>query len=138
MRLMALGFLIFAGLAAPVAAAGLYYDCDLRKTSSGKGWVAQKVAIIVTKDGRVLVSDGHVLRIHGEPIAAKSAKDTPAALVVRWSLRGMKDKGNQRPPAVNYRAKITKKSGAIAISARPSDAPQNFNERGTCKTRAAK
>ena len=126
---------LVAALPTAALAAGFVYDCDLTDRRGSLGWVKPKTAIIMKSNGQVLVSDELILRYKGQPIPARVSRNTGRVLVVRWSLQGLVDIDKQRMPTMDYSARIDKKTGRIAVHGNPSDSPQKFVGRGSCKTR---
>lgn len=125
-----------AALLSPLSALAqpLMYDCDINKRDPRVDWVPAKLAVIFDGQGKVSVVDHIILTFFQKPMAA-SVVERNGKLRVRWEVKNAKDNLNQRVPNFSYTAVITKSTGAVKVSANPTNTPQNWTGRGTCSVR---
>lgn len=120
-------------LASQGAAAQGGYICKMTKNNA-RGYVPNQVQFLITENGVVQVKDALIMRYLKAPVAAKATKRGDS-LRLRWKIAGVKDVSNQRIPTLRYEARLDTVSGAVRITARPSDAPQTWAASGTCTRR---
>lgn len=135
--LLRLSFLLFLFLPIPaLAAQGVLYDCDMTNLKRGKGWISEKIAIVVRDNGTATVSDSLVLAVYSAPVAAESVRQTANRLTVRWTIRSYTNGSNQRTPYFDFEATI-RKNGKISVYARPDLYHNQFSGTGTCTKRTS-
>lgn len=128
------GFVVLGvcSMAMPVQANGVLYDCDITQKRQGVGWISEKIAIVVTQSGQVVVSDGIILRFNRQPMQARVGRNTDRKLVIRWTLKDVVNANNQTTPAFEYSATLSKATNKIAVYASPEGYPNRFSGKGTC------
>lgn len=118
-----------------VQAKGVLYDCDITQKRQGVGWISDKIAIVVTQGGQVVVSDGIILRFNQQPVQARIGRNTDRKLVIRWTLKNVVNANNQTTPAFEYSATLRKATNEISVYANPDGYPNRFSGKGTCALR---
>lgn len=116
----------------PVQAKGVLYACDITQKRQGVGWISDKLAIVVTQGGQVVVSDAVILRYNQQPMQVRVGRNTDRKLVIRWTLRNIVNAENQTTPAFEYSATLRKSTKEIAVYASPDGYPSRFSGKGTC------
>jgi len=119
----------------PAQAKGVLYVCDITEKREGVGWIPNKMAIVVTQEGRVVVSDGIILRFNRRPMQVRVSRDTDQKMVLRWTLKDAMKSRNWKRPAFDYSATLTKSNNSIAVYARPENSPNRFRGKGSCVPR---
>lgn len=127
--------LLFASAATAGSAQSVLYECDMTQLTRSKGWISEKIAIVLHDNGKASVSDYMVLRVNAAPIAAESVRNTSRKLVVKWVIRDYTNGNNQTTPFFDYEATI-RKNGKISVYASPDGFPDRFSATGTCTTRS--
>lgn len=135
--LMALGVALvpLAGQAAPVL-----YECDVTPSSrqtlrpGTSGWVSDKLMVVIDNNGKGQVIDNVIYNFYKKPIEASlSARNNK--IIASWRLKNAKDSDQLNVPAFNYSAVITKDTGEVRVTARPSGSSQSWSGKGVCKLR---
>lgn len=132
-------YLIFAAclnFASQAQAVGFLYDCTITDKGSGVEWVSEKLAFVVPGDGEIQVIDAVTLFFKVSPMTVKVSRNSDTKLVMRWSLKGVRDSNGLQVPTFDYTARLNKKTNAITIQANPRDFPKNWVGRGSCVKRA--
>ena len=93
------------------------------------------MAIVVTEDGRVVVSDAVILMFNRAPLQVRVSRNTDRKLAIRWTLKNIVNGANQTTPAFEYSATLTKSSNRISVYANPDGYPNRFSGKGTCAPR---
>jgi hypothetical protein len=128
----------FIGLGGPLWAAsgtGVLYDCDITDKKDRQFWISDKIAIVITGAGDVVVSDQVILYFKGLPVAARVTRNTDSKMDIRWTLRDLVNDANQRTPAFEYSATLTKATNRIAVYGKPDGYSDRFSGKGQCTTR---
>lgn len=128
--------LILTCAAATANAGGVLYECDMTQLKRGKGWISEKIAIVLHDNGAASVSDSMVLRVSSVPVAAQSVRNTSSKLVVKWVIRNYTNGSNQTTPYFDYEA-IIRKNGKISVYASPDGYPDRFSGTGSCSKRSS-
>jgi hypothetical protein len=126
------------GLAGPLWAAGatgMLYDCNITSKKDRQFWISDKIAIVITEAGDVVVSDQVILYFRGLPMPARVTRNTDRKMDIRWTLRDLVDGANQRTPAFEYTATLTKATNRIAVYGSPDGYADRFSGKGQCTTR---
>lgn len=129
-----LGMICMAG-AGPALAAGILYDCDITEKRDGLFWISDKIGIVITAAGEVVVSDQVILSFNEAPIKATVTRNTDRKMIIRWKVKDAVDSENQRVGIFDYNAVLDKATNRIKVYANPEGYPNRFNGSGTCSTR---
>lgn len=130
LRLTLFSALVASALAAPVAAKGVFYACDM-KVSRADGWVSPKVGFVFDGNGGVQVIDSVTLHFLGEPVPARANKRANKARI-KWNIAAAEDSKGQRVPTFSYIARLDLETLAVSLVAKPVGFPQRFSGKGTC------
>ncbi len=128
---------VFASVVAGSAAAanaGLLYDCNITDRNKNVGWLSPKVVVVLPDGARPQVYDNVVLNFYGKPIPAKVTRQSDT-LIVRWNLKRAKDSEGQMVGDFAYTARINTKSNKVHLEDNPTQFPNRWTGRGSCKTR---
>ncbi len=131
-RALLASFLV-STLAAPVAAKGVLYDCDLN-ANRAMGWVSNKMAFVFDGKGDVQIVDSVVLHYVGNPVPARVRRTGDVARL-NWTLSGAVDRVGQIIPTISYSAKLDLKKLTVEVLAKPARFPQRFTGKGRCTQR---
>lgn len=131
-----LTILLLTCAASAASAQSVLYECDMTQLKRGKGWISEKIAIVLHENGTASVSDSMVLRVSSVPIAAESVRNTDKKLTVKWVIRNYTNSSNQTTPYFDYEATI-RKNGKISVYASPDGFPDRFSGTGTCAKRTS-
>ncbi len=119
-----------------VSAAPFFYECDLTAKGRSKGNIAEKMGISIDQNGQVIVIDGFIVHYEQDPMIAKVTKNTDQTLKFRWTLRDIRDAGNQLIGHMNSEAILDKKTNKVTVRTAPAKWPGNRSTgKGTCKVR---
>ena len=126
-------FVLIVG-AMPSLAANLRYECDITKRQKNVQWISPQLIVDIPQKGQPQVFDAVIQHFIGKPVPARATK-RGADLVVRWSLKGLRDSAKQAIPAFNFTARINTETNAVRLMAKPTSFPNQWTGRGTCKLR---
>ncbi|MGJ8615733.1 MAG: hypothetical protein ACSHWS_02765 [Sulfitobacter sp.] len=131
---------IFAGfaalcLASPAWAAGVLYECDITDHERARGWISPKIAIVVPGDKTVSVVDAITLTFVKKPVSGTILRDNAKRLIIKWGVQGVKSDDGTSFASVNYRASISKTTGAIDVTTIPTGYDIGLRAKGACKKR---
>lgn len=110
-------------------------DCDITEKRDGLFWISDKIGIVITAAGEVIVSDQVILSFNDAPIKATVTRNTDRKMVIRWRVKDAVDGDNQQIGSFDYSATLTKATNRISVFADPVGYRNRFNGSGTCSTR---
>ncbi|MGC1496514.1 MAG: hypothetical protein WA790_11960 [Sulfitobacter sp.] len=122
-------------LAGPVSAAGFLYECDVKDHERARGWISPKIAIIFPDEDTVQIVDALTLTFVKKPVTGTILRNNAKRLIVKWEIEGMKADNGQSFAGVNYRASISKATGAVDIKTIPNGYDKGLSGQGSCKKR---
>lgn len=123
---------VFALSVSSVPAAASTLECKLPVTGAGGGYITG-LYYVQHEEGstEAIVSDEVIMYYNDEqPITARVSDDTDAKLVLTWNIQ-MTNSGQMTK--MQYRAAWFRKSGLLAIRAKPGGYSNSFEGRGTCR-----
>lgn len=134
-----LGFcLAFAATAASAGKDPVIYGCELN--AKGRLAFAKNPLMIIVDPGSniVLALDSLIHAFtDGAGVRAEVVRDTPKDLVLRWTLKNVRDNSAARSN-LRYEAKIAREDGSLRLTIVPESYPRSYSYRGTCKILEAK
>ncbi|WP_145693776.1 MULTISPECIES: hypothetical protein [Gemmobacter] len=68
----------------------------------------------------------------GSGVTAQVVRDTPKDLVLRWTLKGVRDNRSARSD-LRYEARIGRKDGSLRLTIVPEAYPGSYSYRGHCE-----
>lgn len=135
MKKFVLSLVLIAAGSTVSAAPGYLYDCDMRDVKQGKGWVSPKIALVLPGDGTVQVVDAVTLHFNEGPLEGTIVRENDKRLIVKWSIENAKADNGTSFSNFDYRASISKTSGAIELTAIPRQFDLGLRSPGTCRKR---
>jgi hypothetical protein len=114
---------------------GILYDCDITEKRDRLFWISDKMAIVITGEGQVVVSDQVILHFNEKPMQARVTRNTARKMTIRWTIRNAVDGNNQTVSRLNYTAVLSKDDNRIEVYARPQGFSNRFGGKGQCATR---
>jgi hypothetical protein len=127
--------LLAAFLGSPMLAEGILYECDITDHEQARGWISPKIAIILPDNASVKVVDALTLSFAKEPVSGTISRNNTKRLIVNWSLKGVKADNGTSFAAVNYRASMSKATGAVSVTTIPAGYDNGLRASGNCKAR---
>ncbi len=122
-------------LAGPSSAAGFLYECDVKDHERARGWISPKIAIIFPDAETVQIVDALTLNFVKKPVAGTILRNNAKRVIVKWNIEGVKADNGQSFAGVNYRASISKATGALEVKTIPNGYDSGLRGTGTCKKR---
>lgn len=117
------------------AAPGYMYECDMKYVKQGKGWISPKVVLVLPGDGSVKVVDAVTLHFYKEPLLGTIVRENNKRLVVKWTISEAKTDSAESYTNFDYRASISKRNGAMELTAIPRNFEGGLRSPGTCRKR---
>lgn len=117
------------------AGTGFLYDCDMADPDRGYGWISPKIALVLPGDGTVTIIDALTLTFAQEPVLGRILRDNDSRLIVKWTLDNVRADTGRSFAYFDYRASITKSTGAMELTAGPRTFDTGLRGEGTCRKR---
>lgn len=117
------------------AGTGFLYDCDMADPDRGFGWISPKIALVLPGDGTVTVIDALTLTFAEEPVVGRILRDNDSRLIVKWTLDNVRADTGRSFAYFDYRASISKSTGALELTAGPRTFDTGLRGEGTCRKR---
>ncbi|MGB7243540.1 MAG: hypothetical protein WBC93_15830 [Sulfitobacter sp.] len=114
---------------------GFLYDCNVAHKTANQGWISQKVAIVVGRDGKVSILDEVIMNFEVNPVVASVTRDTDNAFHLSWTVRNARDHKKTLIRKFDYTATINKATQRIKMTAKPRTYDDRFSSNGTCQVR---
>jgi len=105
---------------------------DLTKRSGG--WIPREALIEVdTNTKKVNLLKPTADQLNGRITKGKLVNNSAEKMVIRWTVKGTRGRGNQTTPAFTFRALVKQKTGDVSVIAKPLGYSNDFRSKGTCK-----
>lgn len=123
---------------APLSAQAETYLCDIKPTTGHESWLIPPKTLIEhdKSTGEVLVYDGLIDEIYGQPLEAKIETDNAKRTTYKWNVRGLKVKTTEGGTAMMqnmvYKFTIVKAGLAARTSMKPLGFSNTFRGKGKC------
>lgn len=114
---------------------GFLFDCSITEKGTRIGWLSDRLAFVVPGDGKIQVIDAVTLYFGVSPLTVRVSRNSDTKLVMRWKLKGVRDKKGVPVPTFDYTARIDKATLGITLEARPRGFTENWVGRGSCVKR---
>ncbi|KPN62033.1 hypothetical protein K3X41_04950 [Aliiroseovarius crassostreae] len=132
--------LVFAGVVAlaPFSAIADTYKCEVKPDTGHEDWLIPSVTFIEhdKATGEVVVFDGLIKEIYGQPIEARISTDNAKRTTYSWNVSGLKvgttEGGTAMMQNIVYKFTIVKANLQARTSVKPLGFLNTFRGKGKC------
>jgi hypothetical protein len=115
-------FMAFAG--AQTVQADILYDCEIKITKRQRGWIPERLHIVIQDNGTVQVLDG-ILIAYGQSPKTARVSQHGNILVAHWTLESPSAIEVKNAGDYKYALRLRSSDGRITVSAVPAGDPDN-------------
>ena len=126
----------FFAIATPASGAGFLYECDMSGAKLARGWISEKIALVLPGDGSVKVVDAVTLHENGKPLVGKILRESASHLHIKWTIKDLRTTNGTAFATTDYKAIIVKSTGKIDLTMKPRHFDVGLQSNGSCKKRS--